>query len=643
MTSSTEELLTLSARLVELPGSSLERLEPQGFSLARLARLLEDEGSPYRVVRVRDAVGLTTPSLLVPDSGRPAIVWTFERGRALVEHADGSTAVMSSRELSLKCVGQALEPCWQSDAREPGRFFGAALAEELASLAYLICLGAVLALLQIGPALLVAILIDEVVPHAAHATLLAVCAALVALALTREGVVWLRTKTLLHLETRLVSRVCHGLFTRLLTRPWQRVTAEQDGVPLEALAAAEAATRQVPATLVSLFTELPTALLALALLAARSPAAGGVALAGVVVQGLLALTTAGMVTRAVSLVLERTGAAEGNLFEALRGVHSLRTTGGHGALTRRWYESLLSRNTAELAHDRLLLRQRLAAQVTSATALCVVISLCAAACLRGDLSAGDFVTVIALAATQSGAWLQLLSAVTEAIRHRPALRKLQELLPEAVEAPAPASVPLRADGPDAILVEEVWFRYSEQRSWVLRGESLRVPRGGVTLLRAASGSGKTTLLRLIAGLVRAERGGVRTLGNAAGQAGSAVCYLPQGASLLEGSIKRNLEVLSGASWERIADAAERTGLSAWLATLPMQGETVVAARGANVSGGERQLILLTAAVASTRPIVLLDEPFANMDAAMRAGLDLRRLFSGKTVLCVTHETDAEAA
>ena len=82
-----------------------------------------------------------------------------------------------------------------------------------------------------------------------------------------------------------------------------------------------------------------------------------------------------------------------------------------------------------------------------------------------------------------------------------------------------------------------------------------------------------------------------------------------------------------------------TGLFEWVGSLPMGFETLISAGGYNVSGGQRQWIAITAAVASDRPIVLLDEAMCHIDHARRARLTRGDLFAGKTVVHVTHEED----
>jgi ATP-binding cassette subfamily B protein len=74
-----------------------------------------------------------------------------------------------------------------------------------------------------------------------------------------------------------------------------------------------------------------------------------------------------------------------------------------------------------------------------------------------------------------------------------------------------------------------------------------------------------------------------------------------------------------------------------LQSLPMGEETRVAAQGQNLSSGQRQLILLTAAFASNREVLLLDEATGQIDAQTRGRFDRAALTQRRTVIRVEHD------
>jgi ABC-type bacteriocin/lantibiotic exporter with double-glycine peptidase domain len=151
-----------------------------------------------------------------------------------------------------------------------------------------------------------------------------------------------------------------------------------------------------------------------------------------------------------------------------------------------------------------------------------------------------------------------------------------------------------------------------------------------------SGAGKTTLLRVLAGLYPPDRGTVTIGGLAPAAASGAMLYLPQFATLYAGSLLENLRLFSaGADEPAILSAARQTGLDDYVQLLPMKYHTMVASNG-NFSGGQRQLILLTAALASDRPLLLLDEPISQLDAVVQRRIAVAEAFVSKTIIYASH-------
>ena len=176
---------------------------------------------------------------------------------------------------------------------------------------------------------------------------------------------------------------------------------------------------------------------------------------------------------------------------------------------------------------------------------------------------------------------------------------------------------------------------------VLTGVDLTAASGSITAVLGASGSGKTTLLRLIAGFERLDRGslaiggevvddGVRTVPPQRRGVG----YVPQeGALFPHLTVARNVAFGLGRS-ERgtVEDLLELVGLSELRKRYPHQ-----------LSGGQQQRVALARALAIRPNVVLLDEPFAALDAALRNELrrDVARILgeTGSTTILVTHDQE----
>ena len=179
---------------------------------------------------------------------------------------------------------------------------------------------------------------------------------------------------------------------------------------------------------------------------------------------------------------------------------------------------------------------------------------------------------------------------------------------------------------------------------VLRHVDLRVPAGAVLVLLGPSGCGKTTLLRTIAGLERADAGEVRIDGRLV--SGSAVHVAPQrrrvGMVFQEWALFPHLSVAGNVAYG--LPRARRRDPQAIAAVLRMVGLEGVADRPPSLlSGGQQQRVALARALAPEPAVLLLDEPFSNLDATLRAQVraDVHRLLLqlGITAVFVTHDQD----
>jgi iron(III) transport system ATP-binding protein len=194
--------------------------------------------------------------------------------------------------------------------------------------------------------------------------------------------------------------------------------------------------------------------------------------------------------------------------------------------------------------------------------------------------------------------------------------------------------------------ERISASYSDRD--VLSDVDLVVPDGTLTAILGASGSGKTTLLRVIMGFLAQQRGTVTVGGVVVARAGGthlapekrSVGYVAQ-----EGALYPHLSVAENVLFglprrvrkasARASEVLELVGLSARYG----------ARRPHELSGGEQRRVALARALAPRPPLVLLDEPFSGLDAALRTETRAAVLHAltaqGTTAVLVTHD-QAEA-
>jgi iron(III) transport system ATP-binding protein len=184
--------------------------------------------------------------------------------------------------------------------------------------------------------------------------------------------------------------------------------------------------------------------------------------------------------------------------------------------------------------------------------------------------------------------------------------------------------------------------------WALRGVDLDAPDGGITALLGPSGSGKSTLLRILAGSDRPDSGEVRLDGRLVAGPGTFVRPEDRNVGIVtqEGSLFPHLDVAANITFgltggwrpgrrrnahhRRASELLELVGLPGYEHRRPDE-----------LSGGEQQRVALARALAPNPSVLLLDEPFSALDAALRADLreevcDLLRQL-GTTAVLVTHD------
>jgi NitT/TauT family transport system ATP-binding protein len=198
----------------------------------------------------------------------------------------------------------------------------------------------------------------------------------------------------------------------------------------------------------------------------------------------------------------------------------------------------------------------------------------------------------------------------------------------AATLPAPAAGATRTA--PAVRLDRVTHRFERSGPPVLEGVDLAVAPGEFVCLLGASGCGKSTLLNLAAGLLRPTAGQVEVAADRPALMFQESALLPW--LTAAGNVELALRARGVGRAERRA-AADRL----------LEVVNLGAARGKRVhelSGGMRQRVALARALAQDSPVLLMDEPFAALDAITRDVLheELVRVWGeqGLTVLFVTH-------
>jgi ATP-binding cassette, subfamily C, bacterial CydCD len=195
-----------------------------------------------------------------------------------------------------------------------------------------------------------------------------------------------------------------------------------------------------------------------------------------------------------------------------------------------------------------------------------------------------------------------------------------------------------------ISVDNLEVTYPGRHEPAIRGFSMSVDPGEVVAVVGPSGCGKSTLLGVLLGLLSPDTGSVHIGSMDLTELDldgwrSRLAWVPQRPHLFATSISENVRLgRADAPPHDVARAVTHAGLDDVVARLPEGLDTRLGERGAGLSAGERQRVALARAFLRNAPLLLLDEPTANLDGPTEEGVlrAVRRLVIGRTVLVVAH-------
>ena len=221
------------------------------------------------------------------------------------------------------------------------------------------------------------------------------------------------------------------------------------------------------------------------------------------------------------------------------------------------------------------------------------------------------------------------------------------LLDAPAAAPAGGSRLAPSPARAVVALEHVWFTYPSRPEPVLAGLNLSLAPGETVALVGESGAGKSTVAALLLGLLEPTGGRLSIGGNDLRDCDArawreAVAWVPQHPVLLRGTVADNIRLaVPGASDRRVRAAAALAGADGFISALPAGYDTRVGDGRRSLSVGERRRIGLARAFLRDAPLVILDEPTADLDPASVATVvgAVRRLRWARTMLIIAHRPE----
>jgi ABC-type multidrug transport system fused ATPase/permease subunit len=263
---------------------------------------------------------------------------------------------------------------------------------------------------------------------------------------------------------------------------------------------------------------------------------------------------------------------------------------------------------------------------------------------RGTMGLEPFLLFFFYATLLQMSVSQLIRLVATVQTEFTGIRHLSEFLaevPEAEDRHPTATLPTQSV---AIELSDLTFAYPGGRRLYNRAHLL-IPANSVTVIDGESGSGKSTLIHLLLRLYVPQEG-VISIGGldirriSRTELRRKIGVVTQNHFIFQETLRGNLLIAQpDASDQQILQALERAQLKDFLARLPQGLDTIMDPRGIGASTGERQRICIARLLLRESPVMILDEPWSNLDDRARTLLAevINACKNTATILILTHE------
>jgi subfamily B ATP-binding cassette protein HlyB/CyaB len=666
--------------LLRLPFEAglLARAHPPPHTLGTLLAALRGIGCDAEIA-FADVAGLerlALPALvMLADAGagpvgeraatqqaRPALLVRLDGDRVLYFAAGASTPTACERPAFVavflgvalrvaRPAGAAAEDDLVARARFGFRWFLPELARHKAVWREVLAASLAIQLLALVLPLLSQVIVDKVIVHRATSTLAVIACALALIVAFGTLLAWIRQYLVIHTGNRVDAVLGDAVFRHLLALPLRYFESRPTGVLTARLAGIETIREFICGAAIALALDVPFLLLFIAVMFAYSVPLTLLTLAAVALLALVSAIAAPMLQKRFDAQFLAGARTQAFVTEHVAGVETVKSLELEPQLASR-YRALLGDYLGASFRTRRLANtyQSLVAGIEQFLSAAI---LCAGAWLA--MTSAEF-TIGMLVAFQmfasrvaqpllrlSGLWQQFQQAAI-------AVRRLGDVMDVPAEPRALLSA-RPARGPGRIEFAGVGFRHAPERPWLYRGFCAAIEPGECVAVTGPSGCGKSTLLRLLLAFVLPVEGALRVDGRdtrayAANELRARFGVVPQETTLFAGTVLANVQLGDPhASFADVVQACRIAGLHDTIEALPEGYRTEIGERGVGLSGGQRQRLALARALLRRPQVLLLDEPFSQLDAesAARVAAAIGRLKGALTIVAVTHQLPATLA
>jgi len=269
--------------------------------------------------------------------------------------------------------------------------------------------------------------------------------------------------------------------------------------------------------------------------------------------------------------------------------------------------------------------------------------------LRGETSFGNLVAIVQLLNYVVNPVAKVAETISLISQAKASSRRIGTIIELPADTPFGKSTSISAD---ELIAEDISFSYDadEEKSDILKDVHVKFNKGMVSGIIGKSGSGKSTLLKLLIGLYEPDSGSI-TLSHEHGVLNGEeimpqVAYVPPVDYLFSGTVADNIVMSDDVpNLKEMEKAASDANILGFIQSLPDGFDTVIGESGGTVSSGQAQRIAIARAIYKGSPVLVFDEPTANLDADSIEKFQsvIKQISNEKICIVVTHDTSTMEA
>jgi subfamily B ATP-binding cassette protein HlyB/CyaB len=594
-------------------------------------------------------------------SARPALILKADKQRILYFRAGGQ----SGETASLEEFGALFEPVVLPVSREASQSASPAEADQLQAeeekkfgfgwfvpellkhkRVWRDVLIASLAIQLVGLAtpLFTQAIIDKVIVHQTHSTLVVLAFALGAFMLFSSVMTWVRQYLVIHTGNRIDAVLGTHVFSHLLRLPPRYFEQRPTGVIVSRLHGVETIRDFITGAAVSLVLDLPFLVIFLVVMFYYSWELSLVALTGLALISVASAIATPIFRRRLNKQFLLGARNQAFVTEYVSGMATVKTMQLEPLLERRYGDYLGGFLAAGFKARQLSNTVNvIASAVEQAMTLGILITGALLVMRNDGFTIGMLVAFQMFASRMSQPMLRLVGLWQEFQQASVAVRRLGDMMnvPTEPYTVVPARSARHAGRIDVV---DLSFRYSERHTYIFRNFNLQLRPGQITVLMGPSGSGKSTLSKLLLGFYQPEDGRVLVDGRdlrslSANELRQCFGVVPQETVLFAGSVYENLVMANPhATFDDVIDACRKAEIHDVIESLPQGYQTALGEHGVGLSGGQRQRIAIARALLKRPAVLIFDEATSNLDSetSEHFARTINQLKGSTTILFITH-------